>query len=171
MFRRATTTAATTAKHALKSRARAPLSNSRNTRGRAAGSCHPLRDSLPSSTSFFQSSVAHFLTIAANHFSTPHLLRRQRRAAICHPGTGRCHPAGCLPYTAVMASGSPRKISNRQKKRQESGIKGEGGLRARDQRTLAHIQAAPTSPLLDPPLLLFLLTPLWPGRFARYFSE
>lgn len=131
VFRHATTTAATTAKHALKSRARAPLSNSRNTRGRAAGSCHPLPDSLPSSTSFFQSSVAHFLTIAANHFSTPHLLRRQRRAAICHPGTGRCHPAGRLPYTAVMASGSPRKISNRQKK---AGERDQGGGRAEGQR-------------------------------------
>lgn len=33
-------------------------------------------------------------------------------------------------------------------------MKREGGLRARDQRTLSHIQAAPISPLLDPPLPL-----------------
>lgn len=50
--RPATTTVAATAKHALKSRACAPLSNLRNTKGHAVGSCHPLPDSLPSSTSF-----------------------------------------------------------------------------------------------------------------------
>lgn len=33
-------------------------------------------------------------------------------------------------------------------------MKREGGLRAKDQRTLAHFQAAPTSPRLDPPLPL-----------------
>lgn len=64
----ATTTAATTAKHALKSKAYAPLSNSRNTKGHTAGSCHPLPDSLPSFPPPSPNLSAHFLTIGANHF-------------------------------------------------------------------------------------------------------
>lgn len=43
----------------------------------------------------------------------------------------------------------------------------EGGMRARDQKTLSHLQDAPISTLLS----LYCLAPLWPGRFARYFSE
>lgn len=129
--RPATTTAATTAKHALKSRACAPLSNSRETKGHAARSCHPLPDSLPSSTSF-SSPLCPLPDHQSQSLSTPHLLRRQCRAAICHPGTRRCHPAGRLPYTAVMASGSPRKISNRQKGRR-AGWRGRAeGQRAED---------------------------------------
>lgn len=115
--RPATSTAATTAKHALKSRARAPLSNSRDTKGHAAGSCHPLPDSLPSSSTSFSSPLCPLPDHQSQSLSSPHLLHRQCRAAICHPGTRRCHPAGRLPYTAVMASGSSRKISNRQKGR------------------------------------------------------
>ena len=121
----------TTAKHALKSRACAPLSNSRETKGHAARSCHPLPDSLPSSTSF-SSPLCPLPDHQSQSLSTPHLLRRQCRAAICHPGTRRCHPAGRLPYTAVMASGSPRKISNRQKGRR-AGWRGRAeGQRAED---------------------------------------
>lgn len=44
--------AVTTAEHALYCEARAPLSNLRYTKGHADGSCHPLPDSLPTSTSF-----------------------------------------------------------------------------------------------------------------------
>lgn len=80
--RPSTTTVATTAKHDLKIRICAPLSDLRNTKGHTAGSCHALPDSLPSSTSS-QALGAHFLTIRANHFSTPHFLRRKCRAAIC----------------------------------------------------------------------------------------
>lgn len=121
--RPATTTVPTTAKHALKSRACAPLSNSPDTKGHTARSCHPLPDSLPSSSSVsssplpssFSSPQCPLPDHQSQSLSTPHLLRHQCRAAICHPGTRRCHPAGRLPYTAVMASGSPRKISNQQK--------------------------------------------------------
>lgn len=114
--RPASTTAATTAKHALKSRACAPLSNSCHTKGHTARSCHPLPNARPSSSSFY-SPWCPLPDHRSQSLSTPHLLRRQCRAAICHPGTRRSHPAGRLPYTAVMASGSPRKISNRQKGR------------------------------------------------------
>lgn len=117
--RPAPTTAATTAKHALKSKARAPLSNLHDTKGHTAGSCHPLPYPLPSSSTSFSSPQCPLPDHRSQSLSTPHLLRRQCRAAICHPGTRRCHPAGRLPYTAVMASGSPRKISNRQKGRRE----------------------------------------------------
>lgn len=112
-----TTTVATTAKHALISKACAPLSNLRDTKGHTARSCHPLPDSLPSASTSFSSPQCPLPGHQSQSLSTPCLLCRQCRAAICHPGTRRCHPAGRLPYTAVMASGSPRKISNRQKGR------------------------------------------------------
>lgn len=149
--RPATTTAATTAKHALKSGACAPLSNSHDTKGHAARSCHPLPDSLPSSSTSSSSPRCPLPDHRSQSLSTPHLLRRQCRAAICHPGTRRCHPAGRLPYTAVMASGSPRKISNRQKGRRagRGGREGQGPESRGPSLTskLPHLAAArPSSP-------------------------
>lgn len=117
--RPSTTMVATTAKHALKSRSSAPLGNSCNTKGHTARSCHPLPCSLHSSSTSFSSPRCPLPDHQSQSLSTPRLLCRQCRAAICHPGTRRCHPAVRLPYTAVMASGNPRKISNRQKGRRE----------------------------------------------------
>lgn len=75
--RPATTTVATTAKHALKSKACAPLSNLHDTKGHTARSCHPLPDSqYSSSTSAFSSPHCPLPDHWSQSLSTPYLLRR-----------------------------------------------------------------------------------------------
>lgn len=100
---------------------------------------------------------AHFLTNRGNHFYTLLASSAHRcRAAICHPGTGRGHPADCLPHTAVMASGSPRKISNRQKaKKKKKGVDEWGGMHEGQRAEIPLISRTPlpqpSSPFIASP--------------------